>query len=121
MKSMPKRCLKWSECHSDAQPGKSYCTRHYQTRQGRRGPGSSQWLALRREVLQRDQYTCTIEGCTHSYGLEIHRIGGGHHRGTSNEYVALCPTHHRAVQAEETQLVRDREPLDDGDTTPAVF
>lgn len=63
---------------------------------------------------------CTVEGCTHSYGLEIHKIGGGYHRGSANEYVSLCPSHHRAVQAEETELVREREAIDD-DNTPAVY
>jgi hypothetical protein len=114
MKSIPKRCLE-PGCHADA-IGASYCPTHQQRRRGRRGPGASkQFIALRRKVLARDNYTCRAEGCTRSYGLEVHKIGGGYHAGTIDQYIALCPEHHRIIgraerlEAELNATVRPRD------------
>jgi hypothetical protein len=52
-------------------------------------------------VLARDNYTCRADGCTRSYGLEVHKIGGGYHGGSIDQYIALCPEHHRVIQKAE--------------------
>jgi hypothetical protein len=94
MKSIPKRCL---DCGTTTTGG-SRCRICYQRRRGRRGLGASkQFLALRRKVLARDNYTCRAEGCTRSYGLEVHKIGGGYHAGSIDNYIVLCPEHHRII------------------------
>jgi hypothetical protein len=82
--------------------------------QGRRGPGASrQFLALRRKVLQNYGYQCRVEGCkaapAHS-ASKVHKIGGGYHAGSIDQYIALCPEHHREVERQVSRgLHRPRE------------
>jgi hypothetical protein len=30
--------------------------------------------------------------------VEVHKIGGGYHAGSTDQYVTLCPEHHREVE-----------------------
>ncbi len=55
--------------------------------------------AIRRAVLGRDRYQCTVPGCTNRLWLDIHHLvhrkhGGAH---TLANLIAICTVHHRMV------------------------
>ena len=62
--------------------------------------------AVRRRVLERDQYRCRIPGCRHTLDLEVHHIlpraDGGTHR--PDDLVTNCGAHHRAIHAGRLHL-----------------
>jgi len=62
--------------------------------------------AVRRRVLERDQYRCRIPGCRHTLDLEVHHIipradGGTHH---PDDLITNCGAHHRAIHAGRLHL-----------------
>jgi len=69
---------------------------------------------IRREVLERDGYTCQAPGCHHRAFLEIHHripvADGG--RSVAENLVTLCSRCHRKLHEREAEMRRDeRDPL----------
>lgn len=94
---MLKRICQYSGCDEMAEPGHTYCTKHLVESQKKHEEwlknhkkkkpfenaartnnyNTSEWRALRREVLKRDGYQCCQCGATAAesgYPLEIHHI-----------------------------------------------
>lgn len=60
---------------------------------------SDDWKRLRRLVLHRDAYTCSVNGCAEQGGLEVHHMSYPRILGYEDPstLVTLCVRHHQQV------------------------
>lgn len=60
---------------------------------------SPDWKRLRRLVLHRDEYTCSVNGCAEQGGLEVHHMAYPRVLGYEDPatLVTLCVRHHQQV------------------------
>lgn len=65
-------------------------------RRRRDGRNTQAWRRTRRGVLNRDDHTCTVLGCS-DLAAHVHKITGGQHTTDADEYQSLCAYHHGAI------------------------